>query len=67
MYVRPNYKSKKDLKAAVKAGEPVAVFSPGPFPAVLNGTEYIEGPWYPEPHRWYAAVEVEDGLVRKVK
>lgn len=67
MYVRPNFKSKKALKEAVAAGERVEVFSPGPFPANQNGTEGIEGPWYPEPHRWYAQVTVTNGLVTKVK
>lgn len=67
MYVTPNFKTKKALKEAVKAGERVAVFSPGPFLAKTNGTESVEGPHYPEPHRWYARVEVEDGEVVKVK
>lgn len=67
MYVRPNFKSKKALKEAVKNGDQVAVFSPGPFPAKENGTVAVEGPHYPEPHRWYASVEVKDGYVVKVK
>lgn len=66
-YVEPNFKSKKELKAAVAAGQRVSVFSPGPFGCKQHGTEYIEGPHYPEPHRWYAQVEVKDGLVVKVK
>ena len=66
MYVTPNFKTKKALKEAVKAGERVFVFSPGPWPAKTNGTESVEGPHYPEPHRWYARVEVEDGEVTKV-
>jgi len=67
MYVNPNYKSKKALKEAVQGGDEVTVFSPGPYPANQNGKEYIEGPHYPEPHRWYAQVEVENGVVKKVK
>jgi hypothetical protein len=66
MYVTPNFKSKKALKAAVAAGETVEVFSPGPFPAKQNGRETIEGPHYPQPHSWYAQVEVTDGVVTKV-
>ena len=66
MYVSPNFKTKKALKEAVKAGARVAVFSPGPFPAKRDGIETVEGPHYPEPHRWYARVEVEDGAVTKV-
>ena len=66
MYVRPNFKTKKAFKEAVKGGQKIEVFSPGPFPAETNGTEYIEGPHYPEPHKWYAAVMVENGLVVKM-
>ena len=65
-YVSPNFKTKTALKEAVKAGKRVEVYSPGPFPANMMGVESIEGPHYPEPHRWYARVEVRDGLVVKV-
>jgi hypothetical protein len=65
-YVEPNFKSKKALKEAVKAGQEVTVFSPGPFPAKQNGEESIEGPHYPEPHRWYARVQVTGGRVTRV-
>lgn len=67
MYVEPNFLTKKTLKEAVANGEEVTVFSPGPFPASKNGTEFVEGPHYPKPHRWYAEVQVKDGLVVKVK
>jgi len=66
-YVSPNFKTKKKLKEAIKAGRTVEVFSPGPFGCKQNGAEYIEGPHYPEPHRWYAEVQVKDGRVIKVK
>ena len=65
-YVSPNFKTKKALKEAVKAGERVEVFSPGPFGVKRDGRETIEGPHYPAPHSWYAGVEVKDGLVVKV-
>lgn len=65
-YVDPNFKSKKALKEALKAGVPVAVFSPGPFGARQDGEESIEGPHFPEPHRWYARVRVKDGMVTAV-
>ena len=67
MYVNPNFKSKKALKEAVANGDTVTVFSPGPFPANMNGTEFVEGPHYPKPHTWYAQVEVKEGKVVKVK
>jgi hypothetical protein len=62
MYVSPNFKSKK----ALAAGQRVEVFSPGPFPCPQSGTLSVEGPHYPEPHRWYARVLVEAGLVKEV-
>lgn len=66
-YASKNFRTKKALKEALAAGETVTVTSPGPFPPKANGTEYLEGPWYPEAHRWYASVEVKDGVVVKVK
>jgi hypothetical protein len=67
MYTTTNYKSKKSLKEAVKSGERVTLFAPGIGAPAENGTEFVEGPHYPEPHRWYAQVTVEDGAVTKVK
>lgn len=68
MYVNPNFKTKKALKFAIKNGMLVTVFQPGPFQdTCLNGRAAVEGPHYPEPHRWYASVEIEDGKVIKVK
>lgn len=66
-YVNPNFATKKALKEAVLAGQQVRVWSPGLFPCTTNGTEYIEGPHYPQPHKWYAEVRVENGIVKGVK
>jgi hypothetical protein len=66
-YTTTNFKTKKALKEAVKAGEQIGVFNPSNFTVNFNGTEYIEGPHYPEPHRWYAMVTIEDGFITKVK
>jgi hypothetical protein len=35
--------------------------------AVKNGTVTLEGPHYPEPHRWYAQAELKEGVIVKVK
>ena len=67
MYVDPNFKSKKALKDAVAAGKVVTVFSPGPFPCPKDGQVGVEGPHFPEPHKWYGQVEVKNGVVVKVK
>lgn len=67
MYVLPNFKTKKALKEAVAKGTIVTVFSPGPFGHVpTTGITCVEGPHYPEPHRWYASVNIRDGIVVKV-
>ena len=67
MYTVTNFKSKKALKEAVAAGKEVRIFAPGLGTPVENGSEFLEGPHYPEPHRWYAQVEMKDGKVIKVK
>jgi hypothetical protein len=66
MYTTRNFKTKKALKDAVKAGEKVTIYAPGFGTPVQNGYEFLEGPHYPEPHRWYAKVKMEHGLVVKV-
>ena len=69
MYTHKNFKTKKALKEAVAAGEIVTYYQPGPFGGreTLNGEVYLEGPHYPEAHKWYAQATVEDGKVVKVK
>ena len=67
MYVSPNFKSKKALKEAISAGKMVTVYSPGPFPCPTEGRVTVEGPHFPEPHRWYGQVLVESGVVKSVK
>ena len=66
-YTSVNFRTKKALKDAVAAGREIGVWSPGPYGAKQDGTEHIEGPQYPEPHRWYAQVTVRDGVIVKVK
>ncbi len=65
MYTSRNFKTKKELKEAVKNGERVTIYTPGGCPK-QNGTEYLEGPHYPAPHSWYAKAELKDGVVIKV-
>ena len=67
MYVDPNFKSKKALKEAVAEGKTVRVFAPGLGSPPENGTCSVEGPHYPQPHRWYAQVTIQEGKVVKVK
>lgn len=68
MYTTTNYKTKKELIAAFKAGLRISVYQPGPFgPAAANGRACIEGPHYPEPHRWYASVHIKDNIIDSIK
>lgn len=71
MYVSPNFKTKKALKEAVAAGKYVTVYQPngdfyGSNPP-SSGEVSVEGPHYPEPHRWYARVTIENNRVVKVR
>lgn len=70
MYVSPNFKSKKALKDAVAKGQVVTVFQPNNMFGIVvpeNGTVGVEGPHFPEPHKWYGNVTLESGKVVKVK
>ena len=68
MYTSTNFKTKKALKEAVAMGRQIGVFQPGPFGGnePRNGRVSLEGPHYPEPHKWYASAELKDGYVVKV-
>ena len=67
MYTDINFKTKKALKGALKAGTVITTYQPGgQFEAQRNGRIALEGPHYPEPHRWYASAIIENGIVVKV-
>ena len=69
MYTEINFKTKKALKEAIAAGKPIHFYQPGPFGGnePKNGTIALEGPHYPEAHKWYASVIVKDGAIVSVK
>ena len=66
-YVSPNFKSKKALKEALTSGQLVDVFQPGLGTVPHDGTVTLEGPHFPEPHRWYAVGTMEGGVLVKVR
>ena len=73
MYTEKNFKTKKSLKEAVAVGEKIRSYQPNadmlgkdPYD-VKDGNHSVEGPHYPEPHKWYAGVTVKDGVIIKVK
>lgn len=71
-YVYPNFKSKKALKDAIAEGKTVrfegqSMCSPTPDYSTFTGKILdLMGPHYPEPHKWYANVILENGKVIKV-
>lgn len=67
-YTTKNFKTKKELKEAVTSGKDVRCYQPGLGPDLSNftGRVYLEGPHYPQPHKWYAQAELVDGIVVKV-
>ena len=68
MYVTPNFKTKKQLREAVAAGQTITAYQPGGiFPGATDGWVCVEGPHYPAPHSWYASVLLVDSVVTKVK
>ena len=67
MYTVTNFRTKKALKDALIAGQRVEVYQPngdifGRAPQT-EGRVAIEGPHYPEPHRWYAEAIIAGGVI----
>lgn len=66
-YISPNLKTKKAVKEALAAGKKIVVFNPGLGGPIVDGSVTLEGPHYPEPHRWYAQGVVENGFLKSIK
>ena len=70
MYAERYFKTKKAFKQAVIDGDQVSIFQPGGMfnqGPITDGNHCVEGPHYPEPHKWYATATIKDGFVIKVK
>ena len=69
MYTNKNYQSKKALKEDLKNGVSIGYFQPGPFGGrePKDGNFCLEGPHYPQPHKWYATATAKNGLIVSVK
>lgn len=65
-YCDEDFKSKKALKDAIKEGKQIQVYSAGLGTPKTDGEESVCGPWYPQPHTWYARVLMEHGRIKKV-
>ena len=67
-YTTKNFKTKKSLREAIKAGEKITVYQPGGITYTPhNGLVHLEGPHYPEPHRWYASGILKNGYLVSIK
>jgi hypothetical protein len=66
-YATGNPKSKKQLKEWIAEGKTVRVYPPGMGSVPENGTVSIEGPHYPQAHKWYGTGTMKDGVLVKVK
>ncbi len=68
MYTTFDFKTKKALRLAIKNGDDVELYQPGPFGGgtISDGTHSVEGPHFPLPHKWYARVIVKKGKVVSV-
>ena len=65
-YTVQNFKTKKAVKEALQEG-PQEIFEPGLGSKVINGTVSLEGPHYPQPHRWYGQGVVKNGKLVSTK
>ena len=57
-HINPDFKTKKELRDAVREGKRVVLYQPGPFPLGRSPVQYVEGP--AALHRWYAKVEARE-------
>ena len=66
-YTLENFKTKKAMLAALRALGKLEAFQPGGMFPLKEGNVTIEGPHYPQPHRWYASGIVKDGYLIAAK
>jgi hypothetical protein len=73
MYTTRNFKSKKEIKAAIAAGEKLTIFQPNDMfgnpkaSPTFSGSATLEGPHCPQPHKWYATAQIKDGYIVSIK
>lgn len=69
-YTNIDFKTKKELREAVKAGQKVTVQRDafGGSGCYRPGKAAISGPQYPKAHTWHADCDVnEEGVITKVR
>ena len=68
-YTSINFKTKKQIKEALAQGREIRCYNPGLGPNLANftGDVFLEGPHYPQPHKWYAQGRMVDGKLVSVR
>jgi hypothetical protein len=68
-YVYPNLPSKKAVKEAIASGATVTVKENTPWGSkpITDGNVTLEGPHYPQPHKWYGSGVVKDGKLVSIR
>lgn len=70
-YTDKNYKTKKAIKDDIAKGVKITCHQPNGdltgVSAPTDGRIFLEGPHYPQPHRWYAEGEMKDGYLVRIK
>ena len=73
MYTSINFKTKKAVKDAIARGREITVYQPNDMfgrpeaSPTYTGSVTLEGPWYPEPHKWYGTGQVVNGRLVNIK
>ena len=67
-YASVNFKTKKELREAIKRGDKIRVYEPGLGDAgeIRDGIISIEGPYAPAAHTWYADAHMSNCFIIKI-
>ena len=69
-YITCNPRTKKQVKQELKDGKRLEVYQLTPYgrmDVIDQEKVYLEGPHYPEPHRWYGVAKVKAGVIVSFK
>lgn len=66
MYTERNFETKKALREALRRGEKIRYYQPGPFAvsSFSEGEVFLEGP---HPHTWHAKAKVKGWYIISIK
>lgn len=64
-YVKPDYRTKRELRLAVAQGKEVEVYMPGLVHVPEDGVVFLEGPAFKNP-TWHAKGTMKEGKLVKI-